>query len=191
MSDETTAGNATMQAETPSSTASPVVTVQMRRTENPTTPDQALWSAIRKSTNALSFNNYNSFMDVVMCGGDNSVLNLGAANVNAIRDPIKQRLRLPFPDTDERLRDADSIELLRITTGWLAERGLSILHVDATVVIERPAISPHREAMRDRLAEAMGIGAERVNVKATRGEGMGFVGRQEGAAGLAVATLER
>lgn len=76
------------------------VTVQMRRAENSPTQDQALWSAIRNSTNALSFNNYNNFMDVVMCGGDNSVLKLNPDTVNATRDPIKHRLRLPFPDTD-------------------------------------------------------------------------------------------
>lgn len=78
----------------------PQVTVQMRRAENPPTQDQALWSAIRRSTSALSFNNYNNFMEVVMCGGDNSVLNLDPNVVNAIRNPIKHRLRLPFPDTD-------------------------------------------------------------------------------------------
>src|SRR5437588_7946630 len=96
-----------------------------------------------------------------------------------------------FPDTEERFRDADSLELLRSTAGMLAERGLAILHVDATVVIERPALAPHREAMRDNLAQAMGVAVESVNVKATRGEGIGFVGRQEGAASQAVATLEQ
>ena len=95
-----------------------------------------------------------------------------------------------FPDTEERFRDADSIELLRTAAGMLSERGLSVLHVDATVVIERPALSPHRQAMCQQLAGAIGVEVEQVNVKATRGEGMGFVGRQEGAAALAVATLE-
>ena len=95
-----------------------------------------------------------------------------------------------FPDTEERFRDADSIELLRIAAGMLSERGLNVLHVDATVLMERPAVSPHRQAMCGKLAEAIGVAVEQVNVKATRGEGMGFVGRQEGAAALAVATLE-
>ena len=94
-----------------------------------------------------------------------------------------------FPDTDERYRGADSLELLRAATGLLGDRGLAIVHVDSTVVIERPALAPHRDRMRSALAEAMGIPAERVSVKATRGEGMGFVGRGEGAAALAVATV--
>ena len=94
-----------------------------------------------------------------------------------------------FPDTDARYRDADSLGLLRTTVALVADRGLAIEHVDATVVLERPALAPHRERMQAALADALGIGAERVNVKATRGEGMGFVGRGEGAAALAVATL--
>lgn len=96
-----------------------------------------------------------------------------------------------FPDTDPRYRGADSIELLRATAAMLREHRLSILHVDATVVIERPALAPHRDEMQRRLAGAMGLGSGSVNVKATRGEGMGFVGREEGAVALAVATLKR
>jgi 2-C-methyl-D-erythritol 2,4-cyclodiphosphate synthase len=94
-----------------------------------------------------------------------------------------------FPDTDERYRDADSIELLRAAVELLRERGFSVEHVDATVVIERPKLAPHRDRMRARLAETMGLEIDHVNVKATRGEGMGFVGRGEGAATLAIATL--
>jgi 2-C-methyl-D-erythritol 2,4-cyclodiphosphate synthase len=96
-----------------------------------------------------------------------------------------------FPDTDEQYRDASSIELLRTTVAMLMHRGMSILHVDATVVIERPHVAPAREQIRMSLAEAMGISMEHVSIKATRGEGMGFVGREEGAAALAVATVER
>jgi 2-C-methyl-D-erythritol 2,4-cyclodiphosphate synthase len=94
-----------------------------------------------------------------------------------------------FPDTDERYRDANSLELLRAAVALLSAQGLAIVHVDATVVIERPALAPHRERIRRALAEALGIPTEHVSVKATRGEGMGFVGREEGAAALAVATL--
>ena len=95
-----------------------------------------------------------------------------------------------FPDTDERYRDADSLQLLSATASLLRQRGFSLQHVDATVVIERPALAPHRERMRAALAEAMGIAIEHVSVKATRGEGMGFVGREEGAAALAIATVD-
>lgn len=94
-----------------------------------------------------------------------------------------------FPDTDERYRGADSLELLRAVVGMLEAGGLAIRNVDATVMIERPALAPHREQIRSALAQALGLGVERVNVKATRGEGMGFVGREEGAAALAVVTV--
>jgi 2-C-methyl-D-erythritol 2,4-cyclodiphosphate synthase len=96
-----------------------------------------------------------------------------------------------FPDSDEQYRDASSLELLRTTVAMLTHRGMAILHVDATVVIERPHLAPVRESIRRSLAEAIGISSEHISVKATRGEGMGFVGREEGAAALAVATIER
>ena len=95
-----------------------------------------------------------------------------------------------FPDTDERWRDADSLVLLRAAVGLLAERGLAPVNVDATVVIERPKLAPHRAAMRERLSGALGLESGAVSVKATRGEGMGFVGREEGVAVLAVALVE-
>ena len=96
-----------------------------------------------------------------------------------------------FPDTDERYRDANSLELLGAAAALLGAQGFTIVHVDATVVIERPALAPHRERIRAALAQTLGIPPEHVSIKATRGEGMGFVGREEGAAALAVATLER
>ncbi|MBV9003562.1 MAG: 2-C-methyl-D-erythritol 2,4-cyclodiphosphate synthase [Solirubrobacterales bacterium] len=96
-----------------------------------------------------------------------------------------------FPDTDERYRDANSIELLRLVAELLAQHGFAVLHVDATVLVERPRIAPVRERIRDAVAGAIGITREHVSIKATRGEGMGFVGREEGAAALAVATVER
>jgi 2-C-methyl-D-erythritol 2,4-cyclodiphosphate synthase len=96
---------------------------------------------------------------------------------------------LHFPDTDERWRDADSIELLRVTCGIVANEDLRVVNVDCTVVLEAPKIGPHRHAMRERLAGAIGVPVRRVNVKATTGEGMGFVGRGEGAAAMAVALL--
>ena len=90
-----------------------------------------------------------------------------------------------FPDTDERWRGADSMELLRAVLAMLAEAGWTVEHVDATVMLERPKLEPHRDAIHDSLAAPLGS----VNVKFTTGEGMGFVGRGEGAAALAVAAL--
>jgi 2-C-methyl-D-erythritol 2,4-cyclodiphosphate synthase len=94
-----------------------------------------------------------------------------------------------FPDTDARYRDADSIELLRATMAIVAQAGFEVHHVDATVMLERPKLAPAREAIRARLAEPLGLEVAHVSVKATRGEGMGFVGAEEGAAALAVATV--
>jgi 2-C-methyl-D-erythritol 2,4-cyclodiphosphate synthase len=96
-----------------------------------------------------------------------------------------------FPDSDERYRDADSIELLRTVVAMLAERGLEVAHVDTTVIMERPKLAGHRDAIRASLAAALGIEPEDVNVKASTGEGMGFVGREEGVAALAVATVRQ
>ena len=87
-----------------------------------------------------------------------------------------------FPDTDEQWRGADSMELLRV----VAARVGAIEHVDCTVMMERPKLSPHRDAIGASLEAVLGC---TVNVKATTGEGMGFVGRGEGVAALAVATL--
>jgi 2-C-methyl-D-erythritol 2,4-cyclodiphosphate synthase len=87
-----------------------------------------------------------------------------------------------FPDTDEQWRNADSMALLAIVAGRVG----TIEHVDATVMMERPKLSPHRDAIRASLQAVLGC---TVNVKATTGEGMGFVGRGEGVAALAVATL--
>ena len=87
-----------------------------------------------------------------------------------------------FPDTDEQWRGADSMELLKDVVARVGAIG----HVDCTVMMERPKLSPHREAIRANLEQLLGC---TVNVKATTGEGMGFVGRGEGVAALAVATL--
>jgi 2-C-methyl-D-erythritol 2,4-cyclodiphosphate synthase len=96
-----------------------------------------------------------------------------------------------FPDTDERWRDADSIALLAEVCRRVRDAGWSIANLDATVVCERPRLGARREAMRARLAGAAGLGVEAVSVKFTTNEGMGFVGRGEGIAALAVCTLAR
>ena len=94
-----------------------------------------------------------------------------------------------FPDTDPQFRDADSIGLLRGACALVGEAGFTVENVDTTVMLEAPKIGPLREEMRSRLAEAMGLEASAVNVKATTGEGMDAVGRGEGAAAIAIATL--
>ena len=90
-----------------------------------------------------------------------------------------------FPDTDAEWKDADSLDLLRSVVERVRAAGFEVEHVDATVMLEQPKLAPHREAIHASLAAILGS----VNVKATTGEGMGFVGRGEGAAALAVATL--
>jgi 2-C-methyl-D-erythritol 2,4-cyclodiphosphate synthase len=94
-----------------------------------------------------------------------------------------------FPDTDERWRDADSIKLLRTVRDMLRDAGYTPANIDATVACEAPKLSPFRDEMRARLAEASELPADAVNVKFTTGERMGFVGRGEGIAALAIATL--
>ncbi|WP_028059150.1 2-C-methyl-D-erythritol 2,4-cyclodiphosphate synthase [Candidatus Solirubrobacter pratensis] len=93
-----------------------------------------------------------------------------------------------FPDTDPAFKNADSLALLREVVTLVSAEGWSIEHVDATVVMERPKLAPYRAAIAARLRQAVGAS---VSVKATTGEGMGFVGREEGVAALAVATLVR
>ena len=94
-----------------------------------------------------------------------------------------------FPDSDERYRDADSLELLCTVLTRVIAQGLELVNVDSTVVMERPKLSPHREAIRESLAPPLGLAIQRVNVKASTGEGIGFVGRGEGVAALAVVGL--
>jgi 2-C-methyl-D-erythritol 2,4-cyclodiphosphate synthase len=93
-----------------------------------------------------------------------------------------------FPDTDPRWQGADSIALLREAVSLAGASGWRVEFVDATVMMERPKVAPFREAIMARLTDAVGAP---VHVKATTGEGMGFVGREEGVAALAVATLAR
>jgi 2-C-methyl-D-erythritol 2,4-cyclodiphosphate synthase len=90
-----------------------------------------------------------------------------------------------FPDTDAAWEGADSMALLRQVVALVHAEGWDIAHVDATVMMERPRLAPHRDAIAVALGDALGS----VNVKATTGERMGFVGRGEGVAAMAVATL--
>jgi 2-C-methyl-D-erythritol 2,4-cyclodiphosphate synthase len=94
-----------------------------------------------------------------------------------------------FPDTDPRFEGIDSIELLILTEALLGAAGFEVTHIDATVLLERPKLAPVRDQMRARLADALRLDLRHVSVKATRGERMGFVGREEGIAAMAVATV--
>ena len=95
-----------------------------------------------------------------------------------------------YPDTDPRFAGVDSMQLLASTVTLLAEASLRVTHVDTTVLMERPKLAPVRDEIRERLAAALELPLVHVNVKATRGEGMGFIGRAEGVAALAVVTVE-
>jgi 2-C-methyl-D-erythritol 2,4-cyclodiphosphate synthase len=95
-----------------------------------------------------------------------------------------------FPDTDERYKDVDSMVLLDATLAMLADHGLAVSHVDSTLMMEAPKLGEKRAEIRSRLARALGVEERHCNVKATTGEGMGFVGRGEGAGAIAVATVE-
>jgi len=113
---------------------------------------------------------------------------------HAIADAVLGALGLPdighwFPPSDPACKDICSLKILEKCRELAAEHGFTIVNVDSTVIAEAPKILPHREAMRAKLAAALGLDPARVNVKATTNEGMGFVGRGEGIAAMAVAEL--
>jgi len=95
-----------------------------------------------------------------------------------------------FPDSDPAYKGADSRKLLRAVVTKLAAEGFRPYNVDLTVIAERPKISPHVDEMRANLAADLDIPLDRINVKGTTTEAMGFTGRREGVAALAVALLE-
>lgn len=95
-----------------------------------------------------------------------------------------------FPDTDPRWKDADSAQFLAAAVAALAGHGLRVNQVDVTVIAERPRLLPHVPAMRAATAKTLGVVVEHVSIKAKTNEGMGWVGRGEGIAVIAVATVE-
>jgi len=95
-----------------------------------------------------------------------------------------------FPDSDGAYEGADSIVLLGEVLTVVGAQGWCVVNVDATVLMERPKVGPYRAAIRESLAAALGLDVGAVNVKASTGEGMGFIGRLEGVAALAVVTLQ-
>lgn len=96
-----------------------------------------------------------------------------------------------FPDTDPAFRDASSMDLLEKVILWLSRNGWEVGNADVTLVCERPRLAGYRLEMRERLAAALGLASDAVSVKATTTEGMGFEGRGEGIAALAVCLLTR
>jgi 2-C-methyl-D-erythritol 2,4-cyclodiphosphate synthase len=94
-----------------------------------------------------------------------------------------------FPPGDDRWKGADSRDLLRRSVEIVTEAGWTLVNVDATVIAEAPKINPHSAAMRLEIREATGLPIDAISIKATTNEGMGFVGREEGIAALAIATI--
>ncbi len=106
---------------------------------------------------------------------------LGAAGLGDIGDH--------FPPSDPQWKGASSDRFLKHAVDLIAQKGGEIVNVDVTLICEQPKIKPHREAMRARIAEIIGIDVDRVSVKATTTEGMGFTGRGEGLAAQAVCSI--
>jgi 2-C-methyl-D-erythritol 2,4-cyclodiphosphate synthase len=110
------------------------------------------------------------------------------ALLGAVREGDIGRL---FPDTDPAYRGISSIELLRRVGALVAERGWRVVDADTVTVAERPKLSPYRDQMRAAIASALGVEVDRIGVKATTTEGLGFEGRGEGISAQAVVLLER
>ena len=95
-----------------------------------------------------------------------------------------------FPPSDESIRGISSLEILRRVAARVAEKGGRIGNVDSTLIAEAPKILPHVPAMKEKVASALGLEPGQVGIKATTNEGMGFLGRREGIAAMAVAAVE-
>jgi len=119
----------------------------------------------------------------------------GDVLLHAIMDALLGSLALGdigkhFPDTDPKYRNADSIELLKEVGKMIHRREVLIKNIDSTIVLERPKLAPHIEAMRKNIATALGVKIEQISVKATTSEKIGFAGREEGIAAYAVCQLD-
>jgi len=95
-----------------------------------------------------------------------------------------------FPNTEESIRGISSIEILRHAATIAAQKNARVVNVDATVLAEAPKISPHIAAMQEKIADALGVRANAISIKATTNEGLGAIGRSEGMAAIAVASVE-
>ena len=118
----------------------------------------------------------------------------GDVAIHAICDALLGALALGdigklFPDTDERYKGIDSRKLLKHVVDLVADNGYSISNIDCTIAMQRPKLRPHIDTMRARLSEVVGIGVDRISVKATTTERLGFEGREEGVSTTAVVLL--
>lgn len=95
-----------------------------------------------------------------------------------------------FPNTEESIRGISSIEILRHAATIAAQKNARVVNVDATVLAEAPKIFPHIAAMQEKIADALGVKANAISIKATTNEGLGAIGRSEGMAAIAVASVE-
>ena len=96
-----------------------------------------------------------------------------------------------FPNTDESIRGMSSIDILREVKALLTKNKARAINVDATILAEAPIIAPHIPEMRRTIAQAIGLGESRIGIKATTNEGLGAIGRSEGIAAMAIATVEQ
>lgn len=118
----------------------------------------------------------------------------GDVAIHAICDALLGALALGdigklFPDSSDEFKDIDSKILLRRVADMISEQGYAISNVDCTIAMQRPRLRPHIDSMRAALAAVMGIGIDRVSVKATTTEHLGFEGREEGVSATAVVLL--
>ncbi|GIN72230.1 2-C-methyl-D-erythritol 2,4-cyclodiphosphate synthase [Bacillus sp. J14TS2] len=96
-----------------------------------------------------------------------------------------------FPDTDPDFKDADSAKLLEQVWKFVTERGYTLANLDCTIMAQKPKMAPHIEKMKKRIAQLLEANEEQINVKATTTETLGFVGREEGIASMAVVLLQK
>lgn len=118
----------------------------------------------------------------------------GDVAIHAICDALLGALALGdigklFPDTDAKYKDIDSRRLLKEVIDIVTDKGYTISNIDCTIAMQRPKLRPHIDLMRERLAEVVGIPADRISVKATTTERLGFEGREEGVSATAVTLL--
>lgn len=120
----------------------------------------------------------------------------GDVAIHAICDSLLGALALGdigklFPDSDPQFKGIDSRKLLKHVVDIITEKGYTISNIDCTIAMQRPKLRPHIDTMRERLAEVIGIDVDRISVKATTTEHLGFEGREEGVSATAVALIYR